>query len=225
MRQCQTATFVLDSRTDGQGLADILKEVQGLEDPDCDTPSVCLWAVGPGGDAHPEDLAEELVLTLQSLHQPVIGVAMGKLSSRSSYIISACDYVYSDGISELSANVVLNSSDMKLACQATVETIESMTPGQRDLLKNEMLQVKVQQMNAIKETSAMHEMRLQEETLQSKRAKHYDRTGSLGSACSTEAPDMQDDGQPETDEEEGVAVVRKVRFSSMVEVYQVEDLW
>ena len=69
--------------------------------------------------------AEDFVITLQSLLQPVIGVAMGRLDTRAIYIVSACDYIYSDGVSHVPANAVFNQAELNLACVATAETIDS----------------------------------------------------------------------------------------------------
>ena len=191
---------MLDGFTDIQAAKEIHKKVASLEDPESAVSSLFVWVVGSCGILLPE--VEELVLTLQSLHQPVIGVAVGRLDSSALYVVSACDFIYSDHASNVVANSFFNHTQLALACTATADAIGAMTSAQRDALKHDMLQMKLQ--NA--DRDGQHDSQ--------KNVACYARSGGMGSC---RIPDRRTLDPGNGDVGVDAAQHRRVRFSDSVE--------
>ncbi|CAJ1409063.1 unnamed protein product [Effrenium voratum] len=193
---------VLDKSTDSFAFQQIVGQVAELNAADS-APALFLWVVGRL--QHVQGSLEELLEALRTTRQPVVGIAMGVPDAAAARLLSACDYVYSDGAESAEsgavvvANEVFQGQALHVACAATAELVELMTPDQLIALKSEMVQAKA------KLTAALSKLPRRQD-------KQCIRSDSIGSNCSTDVPDDMEPQELETRR------TRKVAFSKEVEV-------
>ncbi|CAJ1340807.1 unnamed protein product, partial [Effrenium voratum] len=194
---------VLDKSTDSFAFQQIVGQVAELNAADS-APALFLWVVGRL--QHVQGSLEELLEALRTTRQPVVGIAMGVPDAAAARLLSACDYVYSDGAESAEsgavvvANEVFQGQALHVACAATAELVELMTPDQLIALKSEMVQAKA------KLTAALSKLPRRQD-------KQCIRSDSIGSNCSTDVPDDMEPQELETRR------TRKVAFSKEVEVF------
>eukprot|EP00435_Cladocopium_sp_Y103_P013539 s433_g3.t1 len=136
-------TAMIDCSCDESTLLKLLDDMTESTSPESGRHGIFLWVVGSCRDCQATQAWAELLQQLQRWPLPIVGVAMGKLNAAAAELVTACDYIYSDGMVNLGADQVYPSMQMlSLACSTTIGLLDNMATTQLVSLKREMLWAK-----------------------------------------------------------------------------------
>lgn len=181
-------TAMVDCTCGESTLQKLLDDMNESMPPESGRHGIFLWVVGSCSDCQATQAWAELLQQLQRWSLPIFGVAMGKLNAAAAELVTACDYIYSDGIVNVGADQVYPSMHMlSLACSTTIGLLEKMETPQLISLKREMLWAKASKLGLTPESAQVMDGK---ESVQKATSKQYDRQGSWGqSSCSTDVPE------------------------------------